>query len=77
MGAGAVFLPAIADQKVGALGILVQSIGSDRYGREVAMRAILIIVGVAAAAYGVDSHWYHGVYFAAVRGMLSQIFAHF
>jgi len=58
-------------------GILVQSTGSDRYEWEVAMRAVLIIVGVAALAYLADSYWYHGVYFAALSGMLSQILAHF
>jgi hypothetical protein len=40
------------------------------------MRGIVIIVVVAALAYGADSYWYHGVYFAAVRDMLSQILAH-
>jgi len=40
------------------------------------MRGILIIAAVAALAYGADSYWYHGVYFAAFRDMLSQIFAH-
>jgi len=41
------------------------------------MRGIVIIVGVAALAYGADSFWYHGVYFAALRDMLSQVFGHF
>jgi hypothetical protein len=38
------------------------------------MRGIVIIVFVAALAYGADSYWYHGVYFSAVREMLSQLF---
>ena len=37
------------------------------------MRGILIVVGTAALAYGADSYWYHGIYFAAFRGMLSQV----
>jgi len=41
------------------------------------MRGILIIVGLAALAYAADSYWYHGVYFAAFRDMLSQMFVHF
>ena len=41
------------------------------------MRVFLIIVCVAALAYGADSYWYHGVYISAVRGMLSQILSHF
>ena len=41
------------------------------------MRGILIVVGIAALAYGADSYWYHGVYFAALGDMLSQILVHF
>jgi hypothetical protein len=41
------------------------------------MRGILVIVAVAALAYGADSYWYHGVYFAALSDMLSQMFVHF
>jgi hypothetical protein len=44
---------------------------------EAEMRGILTIVAVAALAYGADSYWNHGVYFAALRDMLSQILAHF
>jgi|HubBroStandDraft_2_1064218.scaffolds.fasta_scaffold1291272_2 hypothetical protein len=41
------------------------------------MRGILIVVGIAALAYGADSYWYHGMYFAAFRNMLSQVWVHF
>jgi hypothetical protein len=48
-----------------------------RLGRpEAQMRGIFIVVGIAALSYGADSYWYHGVYFAALRVMLSQILAH-
>ena len=77
VGSGRVFLARNCRSEVGAPGNLVQSTGSDRYELEVTMRAILIVVGVAAIAYVADSYWYHGVYFAALRGMLSQILAHF
>jgi hypothetical protein len=49
-----------------------------RHGlRKAEMRGVLIIVGLAALAYWADAYWYHGVYFAALRDMLSQIRAHF
>jgi hypothetical protein len=41
------------------------------------MRAILIVVGMAALAYWAYSYWYHGIYFTAFRNMLSQILAQF
>jgi hypothetical protein len=48
-----------------------------RHGsREAEMRGILIVVGIAALAYGADSYWYHGVYVAALRDILSQILVH-
>ena len=40
------------------------------------MKPFVAMIVCAAVLYGIDAYWFYGHYFAALEGMLSQLYTH-